>query len=239
MLCFTLRPWIVCNAIVASLLISSPTFAAALNNLTGSETNYSVTLNDNVASVTNLQLFERATNLDAGRVFGSQGGPALALGGATTQLAGFIYECPCIPDASLFGGISTDPSGQDHLILFLSEAAANEALGQAWSESFPSVDLMRLTSGFPDGSTPFSTFAFFSAEENILDDSGNPVSALFAPGENFSVMSWSSGFGSVIGSGTSEVTLVPLPATGLLLLPPVIGLGLVSRRRSSSSMKDG
>jgi len=198
--------------------------------LTGYETSYSVTLDTgigtSIGTITNIQLIEHATSPVLGDIW-SQGGPQEADGGTTTALNGFIYDypaCPCLPVAALLGGIMTDSTGQ-HFVLFMDNAAASLVTGASWTTAFPGIEENQLLSGFPDGSVSFFSFAF-AAQTIILDSEGHPVSALFTPGDSFSVLSWSDG--ALIGSGTSTVTplysnVVPEPASGVFLAG---GLGL-------------
>jgi hypothetical protein len=209
--------------------------AQANMNLSGYETSYTVTLDAGVSTVTNIQLIEQASSPIFGD-FWSQGGPQEAPGGTTTSLNGFVYNypgCPCLPVASLLGGIITDASGQQHFVLFMSDAAASLVAGVGWATAFPGIDENQLITNFPGGSESFFSFAF-AAQTSILNGQNQPVSALFTPGDSFSVLSWSDG--ELVGSGTSTVTplftnAVPEPAYGICLVSLLGALFLVLRTR--------
>jgi len=196
--------------------------------IVGYETSYTVTLDAGVPDITNLQLIEEAHGSDFG--FWSGGGPAMAFGGTTTALAGFIYDCPCLPVAALFGGIIIDPFGQESVALFMDDDAARLVEGTPWSFAFPSINENELISGFPEGAVSFFGFAW-AAQASIHDSGGQAVSALFEPSGSFTVMRWSDGVR--IGSGTGTVTpifgSVPEPS-GTLYLGCALGLFCIWRR---------
>lgn len=196
--------------------------------IVGYQTSYTVTLDAGVPDITNLQLIEEAHGTDFG--FWSQGGPAMAFGGATTALAGFIYDCPCLPVASIFGGITTDPLGQPSFALFMDKNAASLVEGIDWSAAFPGINESELMSGFPGGAVSFFSFAW-AAQSSIHNSEGQPVSALFEPSGSFTVMRWSDGVR--IGSGTGTVTPifgnVPEPR-GALYCGCALGLFFLGRR---------
>jgi hypothetical protein len=204
--------------------------------IVGYETSYTVTLDSGVPNITNLQLIEEAHSSELGG-FWSQGGPAMAFGGTTTALAGFIYDCPCLPVASIFGGIITDTLGQHSFALFMDDYAASLVEGTDWSAAFTGINEGELISGFPDGAVSFFSFAF-AAQSSIQDSGGQTVSALFDPSGSFSVLRWSDGVR--IGFGTGTVTpifgTVPEPS-GTLYFGCALGLFCLWRQARTEGEK--
>jgi hypothetical protein len=125
-----------------------------------------------------------------------------------------------------------DASGQKHVVLFMSDDAANLSNNIAWGTLFQNTledaliaDIELATSGqdwpiIQPGLDAVS--AFTNGDAMNLGSESVPVSAWFATGGTFSVATWSDG--TIIGSGFSEITPVPEPATMSLLSIGVLSL---------------
>lgn len=206
------------------------------------QTSYTVTLDGGWPAVTNLMMLEKWPGGGSGTWAFTAAGD-----GQTTVLTN-PFPSDTLPTSSLLIGLvqdlPNDPPGQQHVVLFMDDTAASLGANIAWGTLFrntlednlaasialatsgqdwpiiqPGLDAVSLFTDPPDG----------DAVTGILDGLAQPHSAWFETGGTFSVMAWSDG--TLIGTGTSEITVVPEPATAALMLGGLGLFGCVARRR--------
>lgn len=182
-------------------------------------TSYTVTL-DTGQPVTNIMMFEAGP---------SWGGVTWSFGasgeGQTVLTNPFPKHDPT--DATLMMGlvqglVSDQNPEQKHIVLFMSNEAADLSENIAWGTLFRNTleeqliaDLELATSGqdwpiIQPGLDAVFAFVDNDATYGILGPGGVEVSAWFVPEGSFSVMTWSDGVR--VGSGTGE--LIQLPCQG-------------------------
>jgi hypothetical protein len=205
-------------------------------------TSYTATLNTG-QPVTNIMLLEE------GEGFGSSAW-AFSMDGQGTSTLTNPFPTTNIVQRSLLIGIVadlvTDPAAvpsavgvdQKHIVLFMDDNAAALSNHIAWGTLFRNTleeqliaDLELATSGqdwpiIQPGLDGVDAFTQGDAKTGILAPGGIPTSAWFATGGTFTVMSWSDG--TVVGSGTSQMTQVPEPASLALCL---VAAAFLQRRR--------
>lgn len=154
------------------------------------------------------------------------------------------FPTDALPSSSLLIGITqdleNDAPGQMHVVLMMDDTAASLGANIAWGTLFRNTDEDQLIANIQlatssqewaviqPGLNAVGAFAASDATDGILDHLAQPHSAWFATGGDFTVMDWSDG--NIIGSGTSQITIVPESAT--LPTLAVAGLHLLARRRA-------
>lgn len=205
---------------------------------------YSITI-DTPNNVTNLLLSEQSPNLH------SLAGSYTAFGFQTTEIRTLYADHEVPVESMLLGLVSDLPddpiSGLTHLVLMMSDEAAALSTGVEWSTLFPNTDeaalidaILKFNSPDFDESVAASNFIFdfirgdFAA--GVIDPNTlQVVPFVFAPGDTFSVMAFSTG--QQIGSGVSTVTrisAVPEPASAFLILA---GLGCLGAMKWSGARR--
>lgn len=193
--------------------------------------------------VTDIMMLERTSS------GGSITWPFSASGSGSTVLENPFGHDEMVVESLLIGLVQDlpgDAPGQKHVVLFMNDYAASNALGIAWGTLFPTqledsliAAIELATSGQPHsiidpGVNAVLEFGDHDATFGNLGPGGLPGTAWFGPGDSFTAVAFSTG--QTIGAGTSQQnfvpTAVPEPAsvsTGLA----GIGALLLLRRKIS------
>jgi hypothetical protein len=239
------------NRLLASLCLclglnGAPALAQTENEPLDIQLSYDITLNVPGPAITNILTFNHY--VDGGGTWWAAEVPAGVTGHTITDP--FLKSSANRPLEALQLGLvqdlPNDAPGQKHVVMMMSEAAAQRASGVAWGTLFRNtleehvVAAIELaTSGQPfnviePGLSVLGDFTEGDAQNGILDGLAQPVSAWFSLGavqpgstsfSNFTVMAFSDG--QVLGQGLASLqTLAPVPEpdsfalalAGLLLL---------------------
>lgn len=175
-------------------------------------TSYTVSLNTG-QPVTNIMMLER------GDGWGGATWAYQASGTGETEIINPFNLHDPVTRSLLIGIVQGLPGDanpeQKHVVLFMSDAAADLSLHIAWGTLFRNTveegliaGIELATSGLDwpliePGLTAVNDFANGDAEHGVLGPGGVEVSAWFAMGDTFSVMTWSEG--ELVGAGVSHM----------------------------------